>query len=600
VWNEAGEAATPYENGGYANAGSGAQALRGDDGSNGSGGAFFAAADDTELHFNRLIDNGLPDVASGTGVNVNAENNWWGTNFEDTDPFTEGRVSSLVDAYPWVILRLLVPTPIYNGIPVQITGDLTYNSEGIPIGGSIPNDVQADFTATLGTIDTPQYTLNSQAPTTYSPTSSGLATFTVTVDYQTVTVNQNVEPRAVLDFTKSVSDNHPNYGDTIHFIITVQNTGPDTATDVNVTDLLPAGLVYQSHTLNAGTYDYTSGLWSIGSLTTSQGGVYLDIVALVNATGFFNNTATLTQSTYPQDEVNRSATLNVDPAAIITITKTDNTTNHQANVGDNVTFTITIHNNGPDNATNIVVTDVLPLGLDFVSASDGGTYNPTTRTITWTAFNLNYGSPDITRTFITQINTDMAGNTTGITNTANATYNQYPFTANGTDTTIYVPLADLYINSWASKTNPSVGEIITLTFKVGNRGPDTAQNVVFTLPIPDGMEFVDVTVDQGTATYDSVTRTVTWILGDVVVGDPIALVRVKALSAGTFIFKPSLTTDTYDPNLESNIQTVTVNAQAVPQPNGQTVGMQTTGAPIVPLLFAVLMVLGGLILPKRK
>jgi len=571
-------------------------------GTNGTGGAIYvnvAVLSPQGINFNRILDNTLPDIASN-GVNVNAENNWWGTNFNGTNPLTEGRVSALVDADPWVILRLIVPSPIYNGIPVQVIGDLTYNSDGIPIGGNIPNDIQADFTATRGNIDTPQYTLNGQAPTTYSPTSSGLATFTVMVDYQLVTVDQNVEPRAVLDFTKSVSDNHPNYGDTIHFIITAQNTGPDTATDVNVMDLLPAGLVYQSHTLNAGTYDYMTGLWSIGSLTTSQGGVYLDIIALVNATGFFNNTATLTQSTYPQDEVNRSATLNVDPAAIITITKTDNTTDHKANVGDNVTFTITIHNNGPDNATNIVITDTLPLGLDFVSASDGGTYNPTTRTITWTAFNLDFGSSDVIRTFIATINADMAGNTTGITNTANATYTEYPFTANATDTAIYVPLADLYINSWASKTNPYVGEIITLTFKVGNRGPDTAQNVVFTLPIPDGMEFVDVTVDQGTATYDSVTRTVTWILGDVVVGDPIALVRVKALSAGTFIFKPSLTTDTYDPNLESNIQTVTVNAQAVPQPHGQTVGMQTTGAPLVPILFAVLMVLSGLVLSKRK
>ena len=574
----------------------------GNSGNSGVGGAIYAAtAVTSSINYNRILNNTLPDIASN-GVSVNAANNWWGTNFEGTNPFTAGRVSELVDADPWVILRLLVPSTIYNGIPVQFIGDLTQNSDGNPVGGNIPDDVQADFTATRGTIDTPQYTLDGQASTTYSPTSSGMATFTVTVDDQTVTVNQNVEPRAVLDFTKSVSDNHPNYGDMIHFIITVQNSGPDTATDVNVTDLLPTGLVYQSHTVTAGSYDHTTGLWNIGSLTTPMGGVYLDIIVLVNGTGFFNNTATLLQSTYPQDEVNRSATLNVDPVAIISITKTDNTTDHEANVGDEVTFTITAHNAGPDNATNVVITDVLPLGLDFVSASDGGTYDALSRTITWTAFNLNYGAPDVIRTFIAKVNATMAGNATGIINTANATFTEYPSIASGTGTAIYVPLTDLYINSWSSKNNPYVGETITLTFKVGNNGPDTARNVVFTLPIPEGMEFVDVSVDQGTATYDPVTRTITWILGDVEVGDPTAWVKVKVLGAGTFVFRPSLTTDTYDPNLESNIQSVTINAQTVPGEvvNGQTVGMQSTGIPVAQLLLAVLMVLGGLFAAKRQ
>ncbi|WP_157931967.1 DUF11 domain-containing protein [Methanobacterium subterraneum] len=593
------------------NGGTGGLKGSGDGGSNGNpgtagnigtGGAIYATTTVTSsINYNRILNNTLPDIASN-GVSVNAENNWWGTNFDGTNPLTAGRVSELVDADPWIILRLIVPSPIYNGIPVQFIGDLTQKSDGNPVGGNIPDDVQADFTATRGTLDTPQYTIDGQAPTTYSPTSSGMATFTVTVDDQTVTVNQNVEPRAVLDFTKSVSDNHPNYGDMIHFIITVQNSGPDTATDVNVTDLLPVGLVYQSHTATAGSYDHATGLWNIGSLTTSMGGVYLDILVLVNGTGLFNNTATLIQSTYPQDEVDRSATLNVDPAAMISITKTDNTTDHEANVGDEVTFTITAHNAGPDNATNVVITDVLPLGLDFVSASDGGTYDALSRTITWSAFNLNYGAPDVVRTFIAEVNAIMAGNATGIINTANATFTEYPSTASSNGTAIYVPLTDLYINSWASKNNPYVGETITLTFKLGNNGPDTARNVVFTLPIPEGMEFVDVSVDQGTATYDPVSRTITWILGDVEVGDPTAWVKVKVLSAGTFVFRPSITTDTYDPNMESNIQPVTINAQTVHGEvvNGQTVGMQSTGIPIAQLLLAVLMVLGGLYAAKRQ
>jgi uncharacterized repeat protein (TIGR01451 family) len=40
-------------------------------------------------------------------------------------------------------------------------------------------------------------------------------------------------------------------------------------------------------------------------------------------------------------------------------------------VGDNLTYTITVTNRGPDAATNVVVTDTLPSGVTFVSASSG-------------------------------------------------------------------------------------------------------------------------------------------------------------------------------------------------------------------------------------
>jgi len=40
-------------------------------------------------------------------------------------------------------------------------------------------------------------------------------------------------------------------------------------------------------------------------------------------------------------------------------------------VGDNLTYTITVTNRGPDAATNVVVTDTLPSGVTFVSASPG-------------------------------------------------------------------------------------------------------------------------------------------------------------------------------------------------------------------------------------
>ena len=51
--------------------------------------------------------------------------------------------------------------------------------------------------------------------------------------------------------------------------------------------------------------------------------------------------------------------------AVLTVTKT--TTQANYNVGDNVIYNIDVLNNGPNTATNVVVTDTLPAGLTYVS-----------------------------------------------------------------------------------------------------------------------------------------------------------------------------------------------------------------------------------------
>jgi uncharacterized repeat protein (TIGR01451 family) len=66
---------------------------------------------------------------------------------------------------------------------------------------------------------------------------------------------------ADIALTKTVSNPTPNFGANVTFTVTATNNGPSNATDVQVTDLLPAGLTFVSAMPSAGTYTRT-GLWN--------------------------------------------------------------------------------------------------------------------------------------------------------------------------------------------------------------------------------------------------------------------------------------------------------------------------------------------------
>src|SRR5262249_20188729 len=73
--------------------------------------------------------------------------------------------------------------------------------------------------------------------------------------------------QADLHLTKAVSNARPNAGATVPFTVPLRNAGPDAATGVAVTALLPGGLTFLSAVPSLGSYDPASGIWAVGRVT---------------------------------------------------------------------------------------------------------------------------------------------------------------------------------------------------------------------------------------------------------------------------------------------------------------------------------------------
>ena len=168
-----------------------------------------------------------------------------------------------------------------------------------------------------------------------------------------------------------MSDPRPNVGDTITFTVTLSNNGPDSATNVQVTDLLPAGLTFVSATPSQGTYDPVTGVWAVGTVTTAP--LTLTIEALVAGPALQTLTRRhLSSARRPVRPVdprgNNTASAIEMPQQADRAGEQDRQRPDAQRRRRDLRFTVTLTNNGLDAATNVTVHDLLPAGLTFESA----------------------------------------------------------------------------------------------------------------------------------------------------------------------------------------------------------------------------------------
>lgn len=227
---------------------------------------------------------------------------------------------------------------------------------------------------------------------------------------------------ANLTIVKSGSPLTASPGDTIHYTITVTSDGTAPATNVTLTDDPDETYVASiSGITGGGSYDGNFINWSFGTMNPGDS-VTVEYDANLKGPGAFpaGTTAVDNTAVVTSDETGDSTddeTVDVTAVVILALDKSSsvsqvtrtventgsiqsdqtaeqssNTTSDSVVAASQLTYTLTYTNSGDANASGVVIMDVLPANTKFVSASDGGTYDAGTNTVTWNIGVVGWGA----------------------------------------------------------------------------------------------------------------------------------------------------------------------------------------------------------------
>ena len=358
----------------------------------------------------------------------------------------------------------------------------------------------------------------------------------------------------------------------------VTNSGPDSATNVKVTDALPAGLSFVSASgdssgsdagggiwnIDAGeTYNTATGEWSAGTIANGAT-AKLTINATVDNPASLTNYAEITAADqYDPDSsptVDRNSddgsdgVADDDEASVQIIPHAADlslglvVSSITPDIGDTITYTMILNNSGPDTATGVVVTQSLPADVTYQS---GGSSHAA-GTVTWNAGDL---APGATLTEVVTVTVDSSGILTSYAEVKSTTNfavvsdpDSKPTDNGGTggisgaddwgdsaadddedSVTITPGAADLSLTKSFVVTDgslDSLNDTITFTLRVTNDSGNDVYNVRVEDTMSNGLTFNSVTSVDGSFDGSFVSGKDLWDIGTLGAGQTATLVYV--------------------------------------------------------------------------
>jgi uncharacterized repeat protein (TIGR01451 family) len=391
-----------------------------------------------------------------------------------------------------------------------------------------------------------------------------------------------VEAVADLSLSKSDSPDPVVAGETLTYTLDLDNGGPSTAVNVVVQDVIPAGVTIDSVSGSGGAsciagepgdplQPTTCDFGTLAPLASRS--MTIVVTVLPDVSGIIHNDSRVFSDTLDVDNSNdlAGADTTVEIDADLSVTKEDFPDPVLA--GENVTYEVTISNEGPSRAVDVALTDNLPAETTFVQAtiSNGtGTCVPLEVPPNRVVCDLNDLDPgEFVKVFIEAAVSPSVPDSTVITNDASvsaATPDGNSANDSASEDTLVNAEADLvaFKDSNFEAGNPS-GTIIW-KLNVTNAGPSDAQDVVVvdTLPLsPDTKKIVFEFDSSGVCVLDASINVLTCPFGTLPSGEQIDFeIHISTKGRVDVITNTmEVSSSTTDPDTSNNISTKDVIVQ---------------------------------------
>lgn len=340
-------------------------------------------------------------------------------------------------------------------------------------------------------------------------------TNTATVSCATDPSSENDSSTAVTstpsnDADVSVTKNGPSSAapdSDVAYTISVVNNGPATATTVVLNDTLPGTMTFVSVVQNTGPA-FTCG----GTVTCSIASMASGASATFTLTGHipsntpsgttFDNTATVSSDADPNSENNASTVTTTVSSTDVAVTKSGPAS---VTAGTNLSYTITVTNNGPDTAQSVDVFDNYPPQTTFVSFVQNTGPAASCAPAGLTSASCSFVSPlanGATATFTLTVNVPVTvPNGTVLVNNVDVSTGSFDNnSANNTSqvSTTVIGVTDLAV----SKSGPgsvTAGSDLTYTIAVTNSGASAATGAALSDTLPANVTFVSEAQNTGPA-----------------------------------------------------------------------------------------------------